>query len=78
MTRGIFPLTLYECSELKKNKGNHFSSLLAFLKSQLKAEKVEIDSAWDFAKLAVCYAKDNIFLKGSFSVTEEEGLKEVI
>ena len=45
ITKGICPLILFTCPDLKKNKGKNFTSLLQYIKRSFKGEKFEIDSA---------------------------------
>jgi hypothetical protein len=55
VTRGVFPLKLFGCEDLKKNKGNNFGSLLLFLEKEFRKQTIEVESAEDFAKLVVCF-----------------------
>jgi len=56
---------------LKKNKGNNFTSFLQFIKKTFKGEKVEINSAEDFAKIVACFRTDREFVDKTFVLTSQ-------
>lgn len=57
VARGIFPLTLFPCPELKINRGHSFTSLLLFLYRSLGKQNITVPSGLDFIRSIIVYSQ---------------------
>jgi hypothetical protein len=78
VSRGIFPLTLYPCTELKINRGNSFTSLLLFIYRSLGKQNITVPSGLDFIRSIIVYSQLQPSLKDTLRTEENAVMEEAI
>lgn len=78
MSRGIFPLTLFPCHELKINKGNSFTSLLLFIYRSFQKQEIAVPSGLDFIRSVIVYSTIRPSLKNILRTEEADVVEDAI
>jgi hypothetical protein len=63
VSRGVYPLTLFPCHELRINKGNSFSSLLLFIYRSFQKQQIAVPLGIDFIRNVITYSNIRPSLK---------------
>jgi hypothetical protein len=78
VARGIFPLTLFPCPDLKINKGNNFTSLLLFIYKSLHKQNITVPSGLDFIRSIIVYSQLRPSLKDTLRTDETAVIEDAI
>lgn len=78
VARGIFPLKLFHCPELKINKGNNFTSLLLFIYKYIHKQNITVHSGLDFIRSIIVYSQLRPSLKDTLRTDEIAVIEDAI
>lgn len=57
VSKGIYPLVLFPCPEVKINRGNNFNSLLLFIYRSFKGQTISVPNGTDFIRSVIVFSK---------------------
>ena len=57
VSKGIYPLVLFPCPEVKINRGNNFNSLLLYINRTFKGQVISVPNGVDFVRSIIVFSK---------------------